>query len=239
MGISGYLPSSRISQSGVCTSSTRPASPYEGQVVYETDTNQVRVYDGSAWVMIADTDTPPGLETITPTSVTNGSIISGTSSATANSAVSSIVLNGVFSSTYESYRIVISNLTTSNTTSGMNLYAKMHDGTNPASTNYNWAFARIDIAASTVAGSSVALGTLGVIVGLGTGDKFGTAFDVVNPQIATHTIFPQISGVNVSTGYMYQGAGMHQNSTAYTGIQFAPSTGTITGGTFTVFGYRK
>jgi len=35
---------------GVCTSSTRPASPYDGQVIYETDTDFMLVYNGTAWV---------------------------------------------------------------------------------------------------------------------------------------------------------------------------------------------
>jgi hypothetical protein len=64
VGLSNYLPSSRISQSGVCTSTTRPASPFEGQVIYETDTNRVLVWDNSAWVMVLDTDQPPGLQLI-------------------------------------------------------------------------------------------------------------------------------------------------------------------------------
>jgi hypothetical protein len=34
---------------GVCTSSTRPANPFEGQVIYETDTNNTRFWSGSAW----------------------------------------------------------------------------------------------------------------------------------------------------------------------------------------------
>lgn len=34
---------------GVCTSSTRPTSPYEGQMIYETDTDKVLVWNGSAW----------------------------------------------------------------------------------------------------------------------------------------------------------------------------------------------
>ena len=34
---------------GVCTSSTRPANPYSGQVIYETDTNNIRFWSGSAW----------------------------------------------------------------------------------------------------------------------------------------------------------------------------------------------
>jgi hypothetical protein len=49
VGLSNYLPSSRLIQPGVCTSSTRPASPFEGQVIYETDTDKVLVYNGSAW----------------------------------------------------------------------------------------------------------------------------------------------------------------------------------------------
>jgi len=35
---------------GVCTSTTRPVSPYEGQSIYQTDTDTVLFWDGSAWV---------------------------------------------------------------------------------------------------------------------------------------------------------------------------------------------
>jgi hypothetical protein len=37
----------------VCTSSTRPGSPYQGQVIYETNTGLVRVYNGSVWKAIS------------------------------------------------------------------------------------------------------------------------------------------------------------------------------------------
>ena len=37
-------------KTGVCTSSTRPASPFEGQTIYETDTDLVKSYNGTAWV---------------------------------------------------------------------------------------------------------------------------------------------------------------------------------------------
>ena len=49
MPLSNYLPNSRISQAGVCTSATRPASPYEGQMIYETDTDKVLVWNGTGW----------------------------------------------------------------------------------------------------------------------------------------------------------------------------------------------
>ena len=38
---------------GVCTSSTRPASPYEGQMVYETDTDILAIWNGTAWRQLA------------------------------------------------------------------------------------------------------------------------------------------------------------------------------------------
>ena len=34
---------------GICTSTTRPTSPYTGFIIYETDTGYLRVWDGSAW----------------------------------------------------------------------------------------------------------------------------------------------------------------------------------------------
>lgn len=37
-------------QPGVCTSTSRPSVPFDGMLIYETDTNRVAVYDTSAWV---------------------------------------------------------------------------------------------------------------------------------------------------------------------------------------------
>ena len=36
-------------KAGVCTSSTRPSNPYEGQQIYETDTDKILVWNGTAW----------------------------------------------------------------------------------------------------------------------------------------------------------------------------------------------
>ena len=36
-----------------CTSGTRPGSPNEGMTIYETDTDYIRVYNGSAWRVVA------------------------------------------------------------------------------------------------------------------------------------------------------------------------------------------
>jgi hypothetical protein len=34
---------------GACTSSTRPASPYVGQMIFETDTSKLKVYISGGW----------------------------------------------------------------------------------------------------------------------------------------------------------------------------------------------
>lgn len=52
MPLSRYIPTSAIAKPGVCTSSTRPASPYEGQVIYQTDTDQTFVWTGAAWQIL-------------------------------------------------------------------------------------------------------------------------------------------------------------------------------------------
>ena len=40
-------------RTGVCTSTTRPDVPYEGQMIYETDTNRTLSWNGTAWVVIS------------------------------------------------------------------------------------------------------------------------------------------------------------------------------------------
>ena len=68
MGLSNSIPNA-VLQQGVCTSTTRPSSPYIGQAVYETDTFSVRIWDGTAWVGT----TPSGaIETFAGTAAPNG-----------------------------------------------------------------------------------------------------------------------------------------------------------------------
>lgn len=53
---------------GVCTSTTRPSSPFQGQLIYETDTNRILVWDNSEWervVMFSPTSNVINLEATT------------------------------------------------------------------------------------------------------------------------------------------------------------------------------
>ena len=87
------MPISNLSnglRTGVCTSTNRPTTPYEGQVIYETDTDKVFVWNGTAWVIPnAPAQNPTGLEFI---------------SSTAFSGSATAQFTSVFSSTYTDYR---------------------------------------------------------------------------------------------------------------------------------------
>ena len=61
----------------ICTSSSRPAAPDTGTMIYETDTARMLVWNGSAWRVVSDTDASVGtplqvVHTTNSASTTNG-----------------------------------------------------------------------------------------------------------------------------------------------------------------------
>lgn len=85
---------------GVCTSTSRPGSPFDGQLIYETDTNRVAVYDTNTWVYKTPASTTGSVlrvvstiktDTFSTTSTTLTDI-TGLSATITPSATSSLVL---------------------------------------------------------------------------------------------------------------------------------------------------
>jgi hypothetical protein len=72
MPFSSVLGSSSVIKPGVCTSSTRPSVPYEGQLIYETDTDLVKSYSGSAWATVGPST--GGMTLISTTTLTGASV---------------------------------------------------------------------------------------------------------------------------------------------------------------------
>lgn len=83
MPISSFLAPSAIAKPGVCTSSTRPASPYEGQVIYTTDTDLLQIWNGTAWRTLAFATPSSGavlqVQSTTLTTIWSASVASGAS----------------------------------------------------------------------------------------------------------------------------------------------------------------
>lgn len=67
---------------GVCTSTTRPTSPYEGQMIYETDTDMVAIWNNTAWRYTSATTTTNG----TVLQVVNATFSTQTSNTTSTPA---------------------------------------------------------------------------------------------------------------------------------------------------------
>lgn len=219
MGLSNYIPNSRLSQAGVCTSTTRPASPYEGQMIYETDTNRVLVYDAAAWVMIADTDTPPGVQLVTTQTFTTQAPYD---------------LTSVFSDSFRQYRILMEVQGNSAHTA---LNCQFLSGTNTPFTSANYyRYGFYVTGGGTYNPLSAATQTSMFLTNVNTVLDAPIEMTFFRPNIAARKyVFTQ--GFDPHSGLQII---LHQQvdtNTQFTGLRFNAASGNITG-RLSVYGYR-
>jgi len=151
------------------------------------------------------------------------------STTTIGSAVSSVTVSSVFSSTYDNYKIIISGgAASTDVVIGTTLGA--------ASTGYYCAYTGATYAAAASSNfadnnasswsrcvSSNASGAMGV-------------FDLIGPNLAKRTY---IIGSQMDPAIARFSAGYLNDTTQYTSITFTVSGGTQTGGTIRVYGYQN
>ena len=230
MGIdSGYGVGSL--KTGVCTSTTRPASPFDGQTISETDTDSLKVYNGSAWTGVG------GLVCMPPTTVGK----TGASSTATASAVGGVTfalcetltLNGVFTSAYSNYRIVWAGLASANPSLQMRLVTA---GTPATGTDYNRQ--QLVVSSTTVSGLRETSQTSWIICNnINTvGDNL--SMDIFNPQASKVTSFNNLSHTTTTGAYWQSVAGVNTLTTSYDGIQFLLTAGNFSG-IVTVYGYNQ
>lgn len=231
MGISNVSSGLR---SGVCTSTTRPSAPYEGQMIFETDTHRVLVWDNAAWVMIADTDTPPALQKIT----------SGTFSGLTSG--SPLDVNSVFSSEFTNYLVnlrVSQSSTTGSTVIRMRTASSLESS---AVYNYSWGGSYVaagpgynwNLYSTTNPFSPDTLFWTGMTPA--SGYSATSRIEIHSPNVARETRFIG-QGFTNWTGTYYNvavsGTGEVGTATQYTGFRLYPTAGSITGEYF-VYGIR-
>lgn len=235
MPVTNYLPSSRLIQPGVCTSTTRPASPFEGQAIFETDTDRMLIWNGSTWVMPNQNNTnPDGLDLITTVTCSSG----GTATngiVTVGTTVSAVVVETAFSSSYENYRI---HYTGGVGSTSHGLQIQFGIGSSMTATNYFGGAAFINAGANAwqhVADNGTAQATN---VGGGGSTYTSLTLDVYQPNLARNTFF---SGGFQQTDFGRFGITSYGqiSTTQFTSFRIAPSSGTLTGGTIRVYGYRN
>ena len=199
---------------GVCTSSTRPTSPFEGQIIFETDTHRVLIWDNAAWVMIADTDTPPALQLV--------------KTQTIGTAVSSVTVTDAFSAEFENYKIIVSGGVSSTSTNMTLQLGSKTSGYRTGLLYHSWANTPFAVGSTTGANM--------VYAGNALTSGLYANLEVVSPFLSTNT-FVTGQWQSPNDGGVSQ---MQTNDTvSYTSFTLATGSTTMTGGTIRVYGYRN
>ena len=172
---------------------------------------------------------------LTATQLTNLQANSGLQfikSQTIGSAVSSVTVTGAFSSTYDNYRIIVSGGAAS-TSVALNLIlgaTTSNYGRSQFLSAYNSSTLTVDF--DNFTSPFIAFGG-GSVNGLS-----GT-MDIYNPFTASATAFNGYFQQLIAGGTVRTTNGALLNTTSYTAFTLNISTGTMTGGTISVYGYAK
>jgi hypothetical protein len=189
----------------------------EGMVSYLDDSNTLAVYNGSAWVGVADADAPAGLQLVKTQVI--------------GSAVSSVTVTGAFSADYDNYLIQVAGGSSS---AGCVLKCTLGAS---STAYYQVRLSLLYSGASTSFGSDNNAAAWSA-VGSGQSTGLFASFTLNSPFLAkvTHGHASYQSTDNLAGALVFL---EHRVSTSYTDFTLTPSTGTITGGTIRVYGYRN
>lgn len=214
-----------------------PSSPTNGQVYANY------IYDSSitAWRNV-NTDTgisalnSMAFKSIVPTSVT---LASGSATTTSNGTVtfsgaSSVLLNGVFSSQYKSYKVVLTTPQTTDTWLQMRFAA---NGTINTGIYYCRALTQNNGAGTiestqTVGDDRIFIGRVGTVNTLPQISEFTIDNPFVNGEKSVSGTF---NGWYLRTGFF---AGWYTTNASFDGLAIMPQSGTF-GGTVNVYGITK
>lgn len=198
---------------------------------------QPRVWTGTQWDTLAVT--LPDLSNYSTTTQMNTAIDNAKgmvllNSTTIGSAVTSVEVTNIFSSTYDNYKIIVNGGTS---TVGQDIYIQLGTGSplTAATTAYysirtGWRYA--NSAGNFVDsnnGSSMICGvadTYSINVNADLFNPFLSKYSYLNANYPGPTISAHI------TGY-------HATASSYTGFKLFPGSGSWTGGTIRVYGYRN
>ena len=217
MGITQQIGASSIIKPGVIdNTASRPASPYEGQVIFQKDTDQLLVWNGTAWVMFANANQPPGLQLI--------------KTQTIGSAVASVPVTDAFSADYDNYKIIV-NGGVGSTIQNLSLQL--------GSTTTGYYGSQIAATSSgVVAGSGMNGISNWSLAGISSTNSNYLNAELLNPFLTKPTTLFSVRNDDRTAGSYGTTVGFLDNSTSYTGFTLIVA-GTMTGGTIRVYGYRN
>jgi hypothetical protein len=155
-------------------------------------------------------------------------------STTIGSAVSSITVSNCFTSTYDAYKIVI----TGGTATVSNTFRFNLDG---STASYFGGLIYHPYATATANAQGIGRNNIAYLdfAGFGSTSSLVMDLDVYGPFLAKTTSFRGASVVNNSGASVTAMTGFHDSAASYSGFRLVLDAGTVTGGTITVYGYRK
>ncbi|MCH9835860.1 hypothetical protein K0U83_09370 [bacterium] len=148
------------------------------------------------------------------------------------SGVASVTVTGAFSADYQNYRIIYTGGTASGAAQALNLRL------GAATTNYHNSALYAIYAGGT--GSVTYNNTQTSFVYAGSADATVGTFltvDLFNPFDSTK--YTGFGGSFIVTDVAGHTGGVHKSNTSFTDFTLLPGTGTLTGGTIRVYGYRN
>ena len=181
----------------------------EGQFAYLEDSNTTQYYDGAAWQSVG---IAPGMVRV------GGGALSGTSTT----------FSSVFSATYQAYKVVLTNLLSSDHT-----YFQIGGAT----ASYYSSGARVSYSTTTVSGqagnNSAQFERLGYSAGT---NYFGATIEIQNPFLSVETAAQwSFVGTNPADGSAMM-IGFLDTTASYTSLKIGASSGNLTG-TCNIYGY--
>jgi hypothetical protein len=153
---------------------------------------------------------------------------------TVGTGVSSVTVTGAFSSAYDNYEIVYSGGTMTSSSADSQLALQL------GTTNTNYRTTLIFNANAFGASGATNLGALFNWVGGGSTSDAYSHVRLFNPFLSRHTRMESTAYVIWSDGGFGYAAGVQQSNTSFTAFTLSVTgTGTMTGGTIRVYGYRN
>ena len=148
---------------------------------------------------------------------------------TIGTTVSSVTVSDAFSADYNNYKIIVTGGTSSTTSFCYMTLGATVTGYYYGASGFTWAGA-----SSTFGAANAAYWLNGTF----TANGLYVDVDVFQPFEAKTTIMAGKFNQPLTNGYSAQVGGILNNTTSYTAFTMTTSSGTITGGTVYVYGYR-
>lgn len=224
MSLSSRLAASRLIQPGVIpNSAARPASPFTGQCIYQTDTNQLLVWNGSAWVIPnTPAQNPTGMELVATNTF---------------SGATNPFINGCFTQNYDNYKMLI----TWYGSVATNMQLRLRYGASTTQSGnqyyrygfyYSYGGSLVNFQASNETQQFV--GNHGTTAGV----YSNAEITMFNPNAANQRTLWNTYHFDAQGGLVAQFTSQYADTTQYTGFEFVPTSGTVTG-TVRVYGLRN